>query len=149
MLRLIARIWAKHSYVFQLEHEASRTEINARLAENLAAERRQNVAKLRAEADEIDKRIKEYAVSEELGFWQCEKGHESQFLKNGEPGVQIPGSSKFCSECGKPVKLVKRSEMSGQEKYESDKERKDAEQVAESKRAPANSRTVAQKIRNL
>ena len=40
-------------------------------------------------------------------------------------------------ECGGEGKLIKRDEMSGQEKYESDKDRKDAEGIAKSKREQA------------
>jgi hypothetical protein len=183
MLRTIARIWAKLKYQFDLLHEAARTEINASLAENLAKERRTTVTALRKEADTIDARIKEYTAKEEVGFWLCENGHEFDPLcncvgNNKEPvvvhasGCRLENfNGKSCIECNAPAKLVKRSEMSGQEKYESDKERKDAEVVAESKRAAAkeeedkaeggeqtakvfrqnaeNARAVAEKIRAL
>jgi hypothetical protein len=151
MIKLFARIWAKHSYVFQLEHEAARTEINARLAENLAAERRQNVTKLRAEADEVesklnkeadelDARIKEYSAKEEAGFWLCENGHEHQL------GLPDPAKPDFpCPDCGKPSKFVKRDQMTGQEQYESDKERRDAEKMLAEKRAAAKTESASRR----
>jgi hypothetical protein len=151
MLRLTARIWAKWKYRFELLHEAARTEINARLAENLAAERRQNVTKLRAEADEVenklnkeadelDARIKEYSAKEEAGFWLCENGHEHQL------GLPNPAKPDFpCPDCGKPSKFVKRDQMTGQEKYESDKERKDAEKMSAEKRAAAKTESASRR----
>jgi hypothetical protein len=67
---------------------------------------------------------------EEEGYYLCDNGHE----KGGafQPGAD--GESRKCIECNAPAKFIKRSEMSGQEKYESDKERKDAEQMAADKR---------------
>jgi hypothetical protein len=38
---------------------------------------------------------------------------------------------------GKPAKFIKRDQMTGQEKYDSDKERKEAEDIAKSKREQA------------
>jgi stalled ribosome rescue protein Dom34 len=49
-----------------------------------------------------------------------------------QPGAD--GESRKCLECDAPAKFIKRSLMSGQEKYESDKERKEAEQMAAEKR---------------
>jgi hypothetical protein len=40
-------------------------------------------------------------------------------------------------ECGREVKIIRRSEMTGQEKYESDKDRKDAEQMLAARRKEA------------
>src|SRR5271155_5040980 len=127
MIRTFARIWAKLSYRFQLESEAARQTINAKLAGNLAAERRITVAKLRAEADSIEARIKEYSAKEETGFWLCANGHErGQCMCALPPAVAIvhvsdcPREPKDgvvkCPECAAPMKFVKRSEMSGQEK---------------------------------
>jgi uncharacterized Zn finger protein (UPF0148 family) len=82
----------------------------------------------------MDARIAKVAEMEEKGFWACENGHEIQFTKDGEPAEQIPGDTNFCPQCGKATKLVKRSEMSGQEKYEFDKDRKAAEKIAAAKR---------------
>jgi len=182
MLSLFARIWAKWKYRFELLHEAYRTEINAQLAENRAAEVRTLVTQLRAKADDMENRIKEYAEKEEKGFWLCEKGHEtSSDCSCARPGdiaiVHVegchaePSEFKKCPQCGAATKFIKRSEMTGQEKYESDKERKDAETMAEQNRQLAtekektaeggeqtaktfraqaeNARLVAEKIRNL
>jgi hypothetical protein len=175
MLSLFARIWAKWKYRFELLHESARTDINARLAENRAAEVRTFVAQLRDKVDEIEKRIKEYAEKEEKGFWQCANGHEWNEMPNLRPVQDRPAN--LCvtkvngKECGGEVKFIKRDQMTGQEKYESDKERKDAEQMAEQNRQLAtekektaeggeqtaktfraqadNARVVAEKIRKL
>lgn len=42
-----------------------------------------------------------------------------------------------CDQCGKPAKLIKRSEMTGQEQYESDKGRKEVETMISNKRQTA------------
>jgi hypothetical protein len=42
--------------------------MNAGPAENVAKQRGENVAKLHADADAIEARIKEYAAKEETGF---------------------------------------------------------------------------------
>jgi hypothetical protein len=43
---------------------------------------RELVVKLKAEADELDARIKHVAEMEEKGFWLCENGHESEKVGN-------------------------------------------------------------------
>src|ERR1019366_10131236 len=82
------------------------------------------------EADEMDARIKEVAEMEEKGFWLCDDGHEDAKIP---PVPQDDGHQITCS-CGKPMKLVKRDQMTGQEKYESDKERKEVEAILADKR---------------
>jgi len=130
MLRFLGKIYAKLSYVFSLEVEAGKSDLNAAVAARNAAEQRKLVATLKAEADGMDKRIAEMTRMEEDGFYLCDNGHE----KGGafQPGAD--GETRKCIECQAPAKFIKRSEMSGQEKYESDKERKDAEQMAADKR---------------
>ncbi len=151
MIRAIARFWAKLSYRWEQETSAARGELNAQLARRASAEKRDLVDQLNKEADDIEARIKQVAEIEEKGFWMCENGHEI----TTDCGCASPDGPKFAhiadcifndfnSElcprkgCGKPMKLVKRSEMSGQEKYESDKERKEAEKVMADKRAQGN-----------
>jgi hypothetical protein len=146
MIQFFARIWAKHSYVFQLESEASKNLINAGLAEKRAGEKRAYADQLEKEAVQIEKRIAHVVELEEKGYWLCENGHEHTiYCGCARPGdvAVVHGDGCLltppvrCSECGKSMKLVKRSEMTGQEKYESDKERKEAEKVIEDKRAIA------------
>jgi hypothetical protein len=133
MLRLIARIRAKHSYAFQLETEASKNLINAGLAEKRAGEKRAYAENLEKQAVSIEKRIADVVEMEEKGYWLCENGHE-QVNTSGATEVK---STISCYECGKDAKFIKRSAMTGQEQYESDKERKEAEKVIENKRVIA------------
>lgn len=140
MLRVFARFWARKKYIFGQFVEAETDELNAGLSLRLSTEKRALIEKLKKEADHMDSRIKEVAELEEKGFWLCEDGHESPtqpvkgVLGTSETGVAIVGDK--CT-CGKPMKFIKRDQITGQEKYESDKERKEAEDVAKSKRDQA------------
>jgi hypothetical protein len=167
MLRIFARFWAKRKYIFSQETEAATNDLNAGLAIKLATEKRALIEKLKSDADEIDANIKSMDEKLDRGFWECENGHENpDFLPTIASGIAV-----VCKECGAPCKLVKASTMTGQEKYESDKERKEAEKIAADKRAQAaaeetnltesertakyfkglaeNSRKIADKIRKL
>ena len=122
-------MFARWKYIFHYEMEAEENLLKAALSTRNAAERRELVTKLNQEADGMDARIKEVGEMEEKGFYLCENGHESP-----ESAIH---SSRVCAQCGKPAKLIKRDQMSGQEKYESDKERGEAEKIALSKRDEA------------
>jgi hypothetical protein len=131
MVRFIAKIIAKWKYVYEQEVQAATAEINASLAGKTAFEKKKLVEQLTKEADDISKRITDMAAMEEKGFWTCENGHEQAdapaFFEGRE--VTLPK----CDICGKPLTLIKRELMSGQQQYESDKERKEAEKVAADK----------------
>jgi len=167
MFRFIAKIAAKVQYIWRQEIEAHTNELHAGLAQRNAQEKRNLVAQLTNDADVMEARIKEVAELEEKGFWMCENGHEvgnDARMHNSEP---LPG----CPTCHKPAKLIKRDQMTGQEKYESDKDRGEAEKIAQSNRdkakqleneagegektakyfrdLAANNRKVADRIRNL
>jgi hypothetical protein len=168
MFRFIAKVAAKISFRWKQELEAGTNEIAAALATRNAEEKRELVARVTKEADEMDARIKEVSEMEEKGLWLCENGHESppQF----ESGSKVDTLTQTC-ECGKPAKFIKRDQMTGQEKYESDKDRGEAQKIADDKRATAkaeeedaansektakyfrdlatNNRTIADKIRRL
>lgn len=146
MLRSFAKWWARTSYVFKLEAEAERGDINAAIARRNAGEHRKLAEQINAEADGIEKRIAELSDMEEGGYWQCEDGHEfiDKCICNGYQGMAVvhgegcrlavtPSTCPF-PKCSAPVKLVKRSDMTGKEKYESDQERKDAEKMMQEKR---------------
>ena len=92
MLRFIARIWAKQSYIFRLESEAQTNLINSGLAAKRAAEKRAYIAQLENEAAAIEANIAREIETEEY--------------KN----------------------------LTGQEKYEADREKREAEKVIEDKR---------------
>jgi hypothetical protein len=166
MLRMFARWWARKKYIFSQEVEAATNDLNAGLASKLAAEKSALITRLEAEADEMDARIKEVSELEEKGYWLCENGHERGFVDQPSEGAPT-----FCRVCQSPAKLIKRALMTGQEKYESDKERGQAEDIAKQKRDQAkaeeenaangektaqyfrglaeNNRSVAEKVRRL
>jgi hypothetical protein len=166
MIRFIARRVAKLQYIWKLEIEGHTNEVNAQLAANRAQEKRAYIGQLNREADDIEKNITEYALKEQLGYYVCDNGHEAKF--NGD----VHAESQRCAECKQyPMKLIKRDLMTGQEKYESDKERDEAKTIATEKRKAAeaeatnvtegektaeyfrgmanNSRIVADKIRHI
>jgi hypothetical protein len=167
MLQIFARWWAKKKYVFSQLMEAETNLLNAGLSLRLSTEKRALIEKLNREADEMDARIKEVSEMEEKGYWVCENGHE-----HGTSALSTEiGKEHICLDCRESVKLIKRDQMTGQEKYESDKERKEAEDIAKSKRDQAkaeeenaangektakyfqglaqNNRTIAERIQHL
>src|ERR1039458_923880 len=168
MLRIFARWWARKKYVLSQEVEAATNDLNAGLSLRLSTEKRALIEKLNKEADEMDARIKQVSEMEEKGFWLCGKCGAENIDAPAVP--QAEGSVIHC-DCGEPMKLIKRDQMTGQEKYESDKERKEAEDIAKSKREQAkaeeenavngektakyfkglaeNNRTIANRIRQL
>jgi hypothetical protein len=140
MLRAFATWFAKWSYVWNKEVDAGKNEWSARVAEQNAKASRDLIVKLKAEADAYEVRIKEVAEMEDRGFYLCENGHERDGAHY--PGTDIAAAK--CVNCGAPAKHVKRSEMNGQEKYESDKDRKDAEKLLAGRREEiANKETEA------
>lgn len=76
MIRFIAKVAAKISFRWKQELEAGTNDIAAALATRNAQEKRDLVARLTKEADELDARIKDVSDMEEKGFWLCEDGHE-------------------------------------------------------------------------
>lgn len=154
MLRFLARPVAKLKYRWRQEAEAATNELQAKLAESLADERTALVAQLTKEADDMDARIKEVEEMENKGYWLCENGHENaDVYRMPREGV----SDVACIECKAPVKFIKRDQMTGQEKYESDKERGEAQDIVKQKRQQAaaekenveNSKNTAKYFRSL
>lgn len=133
MFKFIAKRFAKTRYVFSQHVGAATNDLNAGLATRQAEEKRDLAASLTKDADTMDARIKEMDEKLDKGFWECENGHEDSVPP---PVPQAPGHEITCA-CGKTMKLVKRDLMTGQEKYESDKERGEAQKMAEDKRAQA------------
>jgi len=66
MIRTLAKVWAKLSYLFTLEVEAEKNEINAGTAKRNAQEKRKLVGQLSAEADAMDANIKTVEAEEEV-----------------------------------------------------------------------------------
>lgn len=140
MFRFIAKRYARARYQFNQHVEAETNLINAGLALRLAKERRAHAEQLRTDADQMDARIKEMDAKLETGFWECESGHEMDDAYenvDGKVGHFCLYETGLYRTCKAPARLIKRSEMTGQEKYESDRERKDAEDLAKQKRDQA------------
>lgn len=157
MLRLIAKWFAKTRYVFNQHVEAATNDLNAGLALRTAQEKRDLAARITKDADEMDARIKELDTKMEQGFWECENGHE--YFDPQAADRTLTASGVICRQCDykTEMKFIKRDLMTGQEKYESDKERAEAQKMAADKRAQAkteednaaNSEKTAQYFRNL
>jgi hypothetical protein len=180
MFRFIAKVAAKITYRWRQEVEAETNLLHAGLATRLAQEKRELVARITNETDDMDARIKEVSEMEEKGFWLCEDGHEDDCSCALPPSIPIVhtfdchlksvNGERQCQD-GKPMKYIRRDQMAGQEKYESDKDRGEAEKVVQSKREQAkaeeenaanseetakyfrdlaaNNRTIADKVRRL
>jgi hypothetical protein len=137
MMRALAKVWARLAYLWELENEAVRSDINAGTAKVNATDKRKLVAQLVAEADAIDKNIEEQAKALEAGVWECENGHQ----KGGAFGPDADGAARKCIECNAPAQFLKISEMTGQEKYELEKQKGEAKKVAAEKRELAKQET--------
>lgn len=137
MLRFIAKRYAKAQYQFRQLVEAETNELHAKLAARLAKEHRDNAAQLTKEADQMEERIRTFTDMEAQGYWLCEDGHENYELGSTVFDKVEISLNPICASCGKPTKLIKRDHMTGQEKYESDKERGEAQDIANQKRAQA------------
>jgi hypothetical protein len=142
MLRFIAKWFAKLKYVFSEELAAANNVINADASAYRIKERTKAIQDLNGQADAIEARIKELDEKQEKGYWLCENGHE--FDASGYGGDLVKPeiaaaitNGKECETCGKPAKFIKKSEMTGQDLYESEKERKEAVQMADGLRAQA------------
>jgi hypothetical protein len=131
MFRFIAKRYAKAQYRFRQEVEAATNDLNAGLALRTATEKHKLAAQLTEQADQMDARIKEVGEMEEKGYYVCEDGHEFVVDSDVDP-IMEHGRT-----CGKEPMFIKRDQMTGQEKYESDRERKDAEDLSKAKREQA------------
>jgi hypothetical protein len=136
-LRFIAKWWANVKYRFREEEEAALKDLNASAAQYRAGERREEVKRLNAEADGIEANIKRVDELQEKGYWLCEDGHEftgGSILRTIN-GVETDTCTVY--DCEKPAKHIRRDLMTGQEKYESEKERREAQQMADANRRAA------------
>jgi hypothetical protein len=132
MLRTLARWWARRRYIFKQDFEARLEELQAGLSAQRAQEKRDAAVQLRKDADDMEARLKQMAEMEERGFWLCENGHEKPkcdlalcdeheaMMCNEYKAVAAGDLPRPCDQCGKPAQLIKRSEMTGQEKYKSE-----------------------------
>ncbi len=139
MIRVFAKRWAKLAYRFKEEREAAIYDINASAAQVRAGQRRETVKQLISEAETIEARIKQMDEMEEKGYWLCENGHEAPDQPDNK---DWPRSGILCGQCDYkvPMKFISKATMSGQDQYESSKERKEAEKMAEANRQAAKPR---------
>lgn len=144
MIRLLAKIWGKLSYRWKLETDAAKDDVNAGLADQLASARKSEAEKAEEEAKAIDENIEKETSHLKEGFWECSNGHEieKEKLATGEP--EKPGQF-VCPTCKAEVRFLKLDELSGQDKYELEKELKDARNIADEKRKLAEGRLVQAK----
>ena len=129
MIRIIARIWAKWHYVWAQEVESAHTEINAALSAKRAAEKRDLIRILRAEADEIEKNIASEEAKPEYKALAGQNKYEADREKN------------------EAKKIV---ESKRQQAAEEEKNAEGGEQAAKVFRSQAaNTRATADRIRKL
>ena len=133
MLRYFAGVWARFSLRWRYETEASTNEHMARVQRRKAINAREEILRMTKDADAHEARLKQMAEMEEKGYWECENGHETD-ASSGSTAVDSTGTLALCF-CNAPKKLVRRDLMSGQEKYESDKDRKESETMLANARA--------------
>jgi hypothetical protein len=129
MIRVLSKWWAKKQYVWRQLVEAATNDLNAGLALRTAGEKRAPISQLSKDADAIEANIKAVDVKLTAGYWECENGHETD-ANSGNTAVDSSGQVPLC-DCGAPKKLIKCDQMNSQEKYESDKERKEAQDIAD------------------
>jgi hypothetical protein len=132
MIRVFAKWYGKWKYVLAKETEGAMHEWSAKVAEKNASMTRDLIAHLTKDADAMEARINQVVEMEEKGYWECENGHESAAQFN--EGARVDPLTDKC-DCGAQAKFIKRETMSGQEKYDSDKDRKEAEKMLEARRA--------------
>ena len=170
ILKLLAKWWAKKTYLWKLYMEASANDINSALSLRRAQDKRKFVEQVNAEVKAIEDHIAHEKEMIDKGFWECEDGHAMEGPSPEEieeKKIHVTG----CAECGKPIKYVKWSSLTPKEQYDMESDRKDALKVVEGKKQLAtqeagnakggedmsakfkrdaeNSRQVAQKIREL
>jgi hypothetical protein len=127
MIRVIAGWAAKRYYIFSQEFQAKTADLHAGLSLRLAGEKRAVIEKLNKEADDIEANIKKVDDQLAAGYWECENGHEEP-TSTAFAGIELE-ISRDCSGCRKPMRLISQATMTGQERYESDKERNEAQTI--------------------
>jgi hypothetical protein len=90
-----------------------------------------------AQASTLEQGVKDVDEKMAKGLFECKGGHEIQFIRGKKSVKQIAEDEKFCTGCGKPTKLVRTDLLTGQEKYDNEKERREVEKMAEASRQAA------------
>jgi hypothetical protein len=140
MLRLIARIWAKLGYLFALEVEAAKGDINSRIASQNAVAAAQLELQLRSDADAIEASIKKVEAEEEA-------------RKSAPEYLKLTPQEQYEDERAAKAEKDAALQMVAEKRKLADQERQntaDRNQVAETlSGTAANARQFANKIRNL
>jgi hypothetical protein len=140
MLRGIAKWWAKLSYIFSLETEAAKNEINGATAKRNAEEKRKLVLQLNSEADAIYENMKKVEKEEE----ERRAGEEYQKLSKQDQ-YEDERAAKKEKDDALQIISEKRKLADEESKHVSE-----AEQVAQVLRGRAqDSRSFADKIREI
>jgi hypothetical protein len=140
MLRIFAKWWARLSYVWQLEVEAGKNELNAATAKRNADEKRKLVLQLNAEADAIYENMKKVEEEET----KRRAGEEYQKLSKQEQ-YEDERAAKKEKDDALQIISEKRKLADEESKHVSE-----AEQVAQVLRGRAqDSRSFADKIREI
>jgi len=140
MLRIFAKWWARLSYVWQLEVEAGKNELNAATAKTNADEKRKLVLQLNAEADAIYENMKKVEEEET----KRRAGEEYQKLSKQEQ-YEDERAAKKEKDDALQIISEKRKLADEESKHVSE-----AEQVAQVLRGRAqDSRSFADKIREI
>jgi len=140
MLRALAKWWARITYIWQLEFEAGKSDVNAAVAKRNADQVRNAVEQLNAEADAIEANVKKVEAEEEAR----KKTDAYQKLSAQETHEDERASKK--EKDGALQMIAEKRGLAAQQS----KEVSEKEQVAQSLRGLAsNSREFADKIRQL
>lgn len=131
MIRVFAKWWAKKQYIWKQEVEAATAELHAGLSLKLAAEKRAQIVQLNKEADDIEANIKAVDERLETGYFECENGHEPEVVRPSHTSTD-----NLCPVCDAKVKWASRANMTGQEKYDADKERTETQTIAREQARP-------------
>src|SRR6266852_567579 len=110
MLKILSRWWAKRAYLWKLEVEGQTHILHSNLSALHAQQKRGQAEKLNKDADAIEANIKEVGKRLEVGYWECEDGHEVLQSNHDFQGTEVV-TITTCPTCGRPAKFLKRSEM--------------------------------------
>lgn len=140
MLRTFAKFWARLHYIFSLEVEAQKNDLNAATAKRNAEEKRKLVAQLNAEAYAIEANVKQVEAEEEE-------------RKKGEEYLKLTDKEKYDDQQASKKEKDAALQMIAEKRKLAEEEAKNvssAEQVAQVLRGrAADSRNFADKIRQI
>jgi hypothetical protein len=140
MLRILGKLWAKFSYLWQLEVEAAKGDINSAIAHQNAGIAQKLADQLMAEADAIEENVKKVEAEEEVR----KSAPEYQALS---PKEQYDDQQASKAEKGTAAQMV--TDKRNLAKQEADNAASREEISKTLKATAANARQFADKIRKL